>query len=131
MNSRSLNKKGQVADWVDLFLMLFLGLFFYVVFFVYFYNADPGVEAVARFSEVKKAESALDNLRWQLQQHQLTDPNIDTKITQSQILAGKIITSCFDYLKKEECLSDVAKIAGGRCEWNGACYHVAEGGPTT
>lgn len=125
-----MNKKGQVADWADLFLMLFLGIFFYVVFFVYLYSADPGAEAKARFSEVKKVESALDNLRYQLIQHQLEDSSIDERIAQSQVLAGKTITSCFDYVKKEECLSDIAKVAGGRCDWSGGCYEVAEGGPS-
>ena len=64
-----------------------------------------------KFAEYKKNDAAVNNLRVNLDGIIINDINdINEKIDNSNLVDGRVITICSDYIKKESCNAEVAKV---------------------
>ncbi len=117
------NKKAQAAsiNEQDLFLILLLSIVFIFIVGIMLFIVSKGSSkgAIENFESFKQIESALQNLRMQMQAGvNLEGINLEEKIKNSKIAGGKVITSCNDYIDSNDCGTDTVKIAGGRCVWS-------------
>lgn len=109
---RKFNKKGMMDDLFD-FLFTVMILFFLFFFINGALNSsikENQAKSLDSIAEIKRIDSALNNLRGQMQEVDLDPDLIDEKIAQSKVLGGKTITDCPDYWTKEDCNQDVVGI---------------------
>ena len=120
------NKKGMMDDLFD-FVFTVTSLFF-LLFFLSIYFTSNVIHSheisTTNIADFKRIDAALNNL--QLQSHEgFTDPdNIDSQISSSNIWNGKVITTCHDYNRENDCNTDPMGKGGQlSCEWSGnSCY---------
>ena len=127
------NKRGMLDDLFD-FLFTITTAFFLLIFLGAILNGgvnESNEQAVSRVAEFRQTESAVNNLRIQIYQQDnfFTIEEIDDQVAGSKVLAGRVITSCPDYITKTECNGDAVSIytniPGFSCDWyddNGECY---------
>ena len=121
-NKLHFNKKAQAAsiNEQDLFLILLLSIVFIFFVGILLFIASKGSlkGATENFESFKQIESALLNLRMEMQAGEnLEGVDLNEKIKNSKVLGGKVIASCHDYIDSNDCLTDTVKIAGNRCVW--------------
>lgn len=132
---KSFHKRGMLDDLFDLIFTVVIS--FFLLFFVnaaLLNSVQQGQEASLReVAEANKIFSALANLRTQANTGPALDPaQIETKITQSQVLGGRVITDCYDYYASEDCNHDAVGLyaqSPDYCRWNEAqkvCQYVPE-----
>ena len=124
-----MNKRGMMDDMFD-FLFTVIVSFFLLFFLSMILNS--GVErsqdaSLDRVGEVKMFSSAISNLRVNYYNYNLEiDPdNVDEIISNTQVVGGKTITTCSDYLSPDSCAKDLAKVGDTFCDWHssGFCYY--------
>jgi hypothetical protein len=122
-----MNKKAQTNDLAGFFIMFLLGLVFFFLFgFALIFGGlgDTSKYTADSISEMKKADSAVNNLRIQIYEgNNLEEQNINQLISNSKDLRGKTITTCTDYVLKNDCTNDPMNIGSGFCSWLGNVCH--------
>jgi hypothetical protein len=118
------NKRGMMDDLFD-FLFTVTAAFFLLMFLGAILNggvSESNDQAITKVVEFRQMESAVNNLRIQIYQQDnfFTIEEIDNQIVNSKVLAGRVITSCYDYITEVECNSDVMAIyeQPGICSWS-------------
>lgn len=122
----------------DLFdLVVLVAVSFLLLFFVngaLLNSVEQGQEAsLQEVADTNQVLSAVNNLRTQANTGQVLDPaGIESKITQSQVLGGRVITDCYDYYTPEDCDNDAVGLyaqSPDYCRWNEMpkiCQYVPE-----
>ena len=55
--------------------------------------------------------------------YDFSNVNLEQAVLQTQILEGQAITTCYDYLKEQDCTNNKAKISA-KCKWeNNICQN--------
>ncbi len=122
------NKKGMMDDLFD-----FLVTVMAIVFLLFFVGGimmrsveHSNSQSVSALSELRRVDSALNNLRVQLQEgSNLETADIPQLIEKSTVLEGRVITSCADYWAREDCENDIVQIGGFACRWKEAAQRCA------
>ncbi len=127
-----MNRKGMLDDVFDLLFTVIVGFFLF-----FFLNGvlNAGVNqsqdrSLAGLDSFRLKESALNNLRVQVQEGALDNPaSIDQRIAASKVLEGRTITSCSDYWREHDCIVDILdilEVIDGSCVWqDGRCRFQA------
>ncbi|MBT4539423.1 hypothetical protein HOI26_01400 [Candidatus Woesearchaeota archaeon] len=122
----NLGKKGQSSflNLVDLSIgfFIFIVFFFLVIFLLWTGTSEAESVSLDGVSSFKQTESAINNLRIQMQNGaDLTGLNLTEEIASSRLLDGKVINSCYDYFSEEDCVNDVLSLVTDQpllsCEW--------------
>ncbi len=121
-----MNKKGQTAsiNFFDVFLLLLFSVIFFVLFHfsLVLLENNHEVKAAENTGDFSKIFSAITSLRSQLYTGKLSvDTNLQQRIQESELIEGVVITSCFDYPRKDLCEADplnvgIKQIA--KCKWD-------------
>ena len=98
----NLGKKGQSSflNLVDLSIgfFIFIVFFFLVIFLLWTGTSEAESVSLDGVSSFKQTESAINNLRIQMQNGaDLTGLKLTEEIASSRLLDGKVINSCYDY----------------------------------
>ncbi len=123
-----MNKKAQTRDLADFFIMFSLGLVFFFLFgLALFFGGvgDTTKYTINSISEMKKIDSAINNLRIQVYDgNNLENQDINQLVSNSKDLRGKTITTCADYILENDCLNNPMNVGSGLCAWfSGVCYY--------
>lgn len=129
-----LNKRGMMDDLFDFLFTVLIS--FFVLFFI---NGvlDRGIQAShsatrTEIAQFREQASALTHLAIQAQQPgglgEIKAEQLDQKLEESRVIAGKTITICEDYETKVDCENDPLKVRqfkvgiSEKCRWkNNKC----------
>ncbi len=124
-----LNRKAMMDDFFDLIFTVMIS--FFLLFFLNFTFQrsvdNSNQQSIENVADFKRMESALNNLRVQIHEGQnLEEKDITTLIKNSKILAGKTITSCFDYETQIECEKDSASTSQNQPDYECIWYQESK-----
>ena len=131
-----IRKKGQITLGgfeIGLTLVMLFGLFFALSLYMFFSSSSAKENSVDLSLEIARISSAQDNLRINIFTTGNFEFDVDDYIKNSRVLEGKVISTCFDYLREDYCIGDVVGVARPQtqCKWfSGKCvvFHSQAGG---
>jgi len=115
-----IGKKGMMDDLFDLFFTVFASIFLLLFISAALTGGikNSNEKSLKEVADFKQIDSAINNLRVLLYEGEdLEKINIDEMINKSKILGGRTITTCHDYTKETDCITDPIKVGEGNCRW--------------
>ncbi|MBS3117169.1 hypothetical protein J4421_06255 [Candidatus Woesearchaeota archaeon] len=99
-------KKGQLGNAIDFLYIIVVGIVIALIVSVSLYGVVSSRQkaALGEIAEVDRISAAIQHLRGRLYEGEnLEKLNLDKEIALSQILKGKIVKGCEDYIDKNDC----------------------------
>ncbi len=106
-------KKGQLGNMVDFLYIIVVGLMIVLIISVNLYGFSDSRQkkALSEIAEVERISAGIMNLRLRLNNGEnIAALNVNEEISKSQILKGRVIHGCKDYINPQDCNNDALNL---------------------